>query len=71
MSEPEGDRLNLSHGELVSLYLLLNRNEEQLDDIQRGVLDRLAGHLFKRLSVSDMEEIEAYYGRLVSESGQA
>lgn len=57
--------MELTHSELVALYVALSRTEGELDDVQTKVLERLAGELYRELSVSEMEEIEAYYGSLV------
>lgn len=57
----EGDRLDLSHLELVALYVALTREEERLDDHQKRVCDRVRMSLYQTLSVSEMESIEAYY----------
>jgi hypothetical protein len=55
------DRLSFDHGELVALYVLLSRHDESLDSLQREVLGKVTSHLYGRLSVSEMEEIEEYY----------
>lgn len=57
-------QIDLSHAELVGLYIALSRQESELDDVQKKLLERLAAMLYGRLSVSEMEEIEAYYGAL-------
>jgi hypothetical protein len=56
--------MDLSHAELVSLYLALSRHEKELDEMQYKLLERLARELHMRLSVSEMEEIESYYQAL-------
>ena len=56
--------IEFSHAELVALYVALSRSERELDDIQFKVLERLAAELYTELSVSEMEQIEAYYGSL-------
>jgi hypothetical protein len=61
MSEAGGGGLCLDHSELVALYVVLNRLEHSLDDNQRSILERIATRLYERLSVSEMEDIEAYY----------
>ncbi|MFP4113178.1 MAG: hypothetical protein ACOCZB_00225 [Spirochaetota bacterium] len=60
-----GHRLALSHSEVVSLYLFLSRHEAELDELQTAVLSRVAAQLYSDLSVSEMEEIDAYYDALL------
>ena len=55
----------LSHAQLVSLYLALTKQETQLDELQKQVLEQLAAELYTHLSVSEREEIEQYYHRLL------
>lgn len=64
MSDSETDEVCLSHSELVCLYVLLVRQEDSLDSLQREVLDRVAAVLYDRLSVTEMEDIEGYYESL-------
>jgi hypothetical protein len=64
MSETEGAGLALDHNDLVSIYVLLSQQEEILDSRQRNLLTRISDHLYRRLSVSQMEEIESYYRTL-------
>ena len=60
-----GHQLTLAHAELVSLYLFLSRHERELDELQTSVLNRVAAQLYSDLSVSEMEEIDAYYDALL------
>ena len=62
MSEPVS--LPLSERELVSLYVLLSRDESGLDSCQRELLRRVSEALYHRLSVSQMEDIASYYETL-------
>ena len=64
MSVSETEHLCLSHDEQVGLYVFLVRQEGTLDALQREVLDRIAGVLYDRLSVTEMEDIEGYYESL-------
>ena len=61
MSEDMDARLAFDHRELVSLYVLMSQQEESLDSQQTELLARISDHLYRRLSVSQMEEIESYY----------
>jgi hypothetical protein len=56
--------LPLSECELVSLYVLLSRDEARLDSCQRDLLRRVSEALYNRLSVSQMEDIASYYETL-------
>jgi hypothetical protein len=64
MSRTSAQGFSLDHSEQVSLYVLLSCHEESLDERQTRLLHRVATHLYGELSVSQMEEIEAYYRRL-------
>lgn len=55
--------LRLGGGELVALYVALNRLESELDPDQRAALDRLKSVLYGELTVEDMEGIETLYAR--------
>ena len=55
-----------THAELVSLYLALSRREEELDQLQADVLERVAGELYGELSVSEMEAIDSYYDAILA-----
>ena len=69
MSEPEeGVRLSLDHGELIALYIVLNRSEQTLDTLQKSILGRITLLLYQRLSVSEMENIDEYYSSLTKET---
>jgi chaperonin GroEL (HSP60 family) len=60
--------ISFSHAELVALYVALIDRESELDDTQTKVLESVASTLYSQLSVSEMEEIEAYYGALSQRS---
>ena len=60
----EREPFNLSHTELLSLYLILAEHEGQLDARQQEVLRRVCDHLYARLSVEQLEDIEKYYNSL-------
>ena len=57
-------QLDLSHTELVAVYVALARHEADLDETQTKLFERLSSMLYARLSVSDMEDIESYYRTL-------
>lgn len=67
MSETQ-HRIGFSQTELISLYVELSRHEDELDDIQAGILARVSGVLYQQLSVSEMEEIDSFY-ETISDAG--
>ena len=60
----EEHALLLTGDQLVSLYVLLSRQEADLDGRQREVLAAVARLLYARLSVSEMEDIDSHYRSL-------
>jgi len=51
--------------ELVSIYLLLIKNEENLDNIQQLVRYKAEKEIFKHLSIEEMESIGELYAKKV------
>lgn len=64
-------QIAFSHAELVSLYLALSRREDELDQVQADVLERVAGELYAELSVSEMEAIDSYYETIVADRNRS
>jgi hypothetical protein len=62
--EWEPQSLDLSHKELLSLYILLTKHESQLDNTQRVILRRVCDHVYRRLSVEQLEDAESFYESL-------
>lgn len=56
--------LRLSHSELVSLFMLLRRHESELDSRQIDVYNAVTSHLYRTMSVAEMEDVESYYNAL-------
>ena len=65
MSENDVEyNLRLSHSELVALFMLLRRDEADLDSRQIDVYDRVRSNLYRTMSVAEMEDVESYYNAL-------
>ena len=65
MSEDDVEyNLRFSHSELVALFMLLRRDEADLDSHQIDVYDRVRSNLYRTMSVAEMEDVESYYNAL-------
>ena len=60
--------ISLSDAELVSLYLLLSRDEQALDERQQGVLRTVSDVLYRTRSVSEMEDIANHYRSILRDA---
>ena len=63
-----GDRgpviLDLSHRELLGLYIVLTAHESELDENQETILQNVSRYVYSRLSIEELEDIEQYYAAL-------
>lgn len=57
--------MDLEGNELVSIYLLLIKNEENLDYNQESVRYKVEKEIFKYLSIEEMETIGELYAKKV------
>jgi hypothetical protein len=65
VSEEWADQsFDLSHKELLSLYIVLTKHESQLDNTQQVLLRRVCEYVYGRLSVEQLEDIERFYESL-------
>ncbi len=62
--------MNIEGNELVSIYLLLIKNEENLDNIQQSVRYKAEKEIFKHLSIEEMESIGELYAKKVDVLGK-
>ena len=60
----DSDSLDLSHRELLALYIILTKHESELDYSQQAVLRRVCDQVYGRLSVEQLEDIESFYESL-------
>lgn len=60
----------LQGNDLVGIYLLLIKNEENLDKIQLSVKNRIEKVLFECLSIEEIEAIEELYKKNVDVLGK-
>ena len=56
--------LDLSHRDLISLYIILTKNESELDSTQQVVFGRVCDQVYRRLSVEQIENIDSLYESL-------
>jgi hypothetical protein len=54
--------------ELIAIFLALVDQEDHLDRLQQGVLERLRGSLYENLSVEQMENLVAAYSTRFSKT---
>tara|TARA_B100000614_G_scaffold225702_1_gene215571 strand:+ start:988 stop:1182 length:195 start_codon:yes stop_codon:yes gene_type:complete len=59
MSEEDVQVLRLSQAEEMELYIMLRRHEPRLPEELEAVRDRLERLLYERMSIADMEMLEA------------
>ena len=59
MSEEDVQVLRLSQAEEMELYIMLRRHESRLPEELEAVRDRLERLLYERMSIADMEMLEA------------
>jgi len=57
--------MDFEGNELVSIYLLLIKNEENLDNIQQSIRYKVEKEIFKHLSIEEMESIGELYEKKV------
>ena len=56
--------------ELIAIYLLLLKNEENLDNNQKAVRFKIEKEIFKYLSIEEMESIGDLYAKKVDVLGK-
>jgi hypothetical protein len=64
VNRDEEHSLRLTLKELISLYIVLSSQEDQLDPTQQSVLRRISDRLYRSLSVEQLEELQSYYTSL-------
>ena len=62
--------MNIEGNELVGIYLILIKNEENLDDNQQSVRYKIEKEIFKYLSIEEMESIGELYAKKVDVLGK-
>lgn len=58
MSDKEGTKIVKTAEEAEELYVWMQRREQELPEVLRGVRDRLQGALYGRMSIAEMEQLE-------------
>lgn len=53
--------ISLSGKQVVALYLMLQKHEEDLDPNLQVLFNRIQGELFTSLSIEEMETLEELY----------
>lgn len=53
--------ISLSGKQVVALYLILQKHEEELDPNLQVLFNRIQGELFTSLSIEEMENLEELY----------
>ncbi|MBI9100836.1 MAG: hypothetical protein JEY99_00350 [Spirochaetales bacterium] len=53
--------ISLKGAEITSLYIMLKKREEELDENQSSVLRGIEAFLYENLSVQEIENIETLY----------
>jgi len=56
-------QLEVEGDDLVGLYVMLKRQEEELDWSMNALLNRVERELFRHLSIEEMESLEERYAR--------
>jgi hypothetical protein len=59
MSEESIDRVELTELEEADLYVMLRRHDRELTARLENVRDRLERYLYQRMSIAEMEALEA------------
>lgn len=59
MSEESIDRVELTELEEADLYVMLCRHDRELTERLESVRDRLERYLYQRMSIAEMEALEA------------
>ncbi len=59
MSEESIDRVELTELEEADLYVMLRRHDRELTERLESVRDRLERYLYQRMSIAEMEALEA------------
>lgn len=62
--------MNIEGNELVGIYLLLLKNEDDLDNYQQSVRYKVEKEIFKYLSIDEMESIGDLYAKKVDVLGK-
>ncbi len=62
--------MTLEGNKLISIYLLLKKNEEDLDLNQQAVVNSMEKEIFSLLSIEEMESIEELYEKKVDILGK-
>lgn len=62
--------MNIEGNELISIYLMLNENEGNLDTNQQLVKYKIEKEIFRYLSIEEMETIGELYGKKVDVFGK-
>jgi hypothetical protein len=56
-------QLKVEGDDVVGLYVMLKRQEEELDWSMNALLNRVERELFRHLSIEEMESLEERYAR--------
>lgn len=62
--------MNFEGNELISIYLLLLENDENIDTTQQFVRYKIEKEIFKYLSIEEMESIGELYAKKVDVLGK-
>ncbi|MCK5673812.1 MAG: hypothetical protein KAH95_10580 [Spirochaetales bacterium] len=62
--------MDINGSELIAIYLLLIKNEENIDNNQQSVRFKIEKEIFKYLSIEEMETIGDLYAKKVDVLGK-
>lgn len=62
--------ITMNSQEIVALFLFLRARESELDSALSALHERLSGHLYERLSIDDMENLQELYAQKIDVLGQ-
>ncbi len=62
--------MNIEGNELISIYILLLKNQDNLDNKQQSVKYNIEKEIFKNLSIEEMESIGELYAKKVDVLGK-
>ena len=53
--------INLTNKEIIGLFLLLKKNEDNIDEVLFRLRNKLEDKIFENLSIEELENIEELY----------
>ncbi|WP_319561592.1 hypothetical protein [Marispirochaeta sp.] len=57
--------ITMNTQEIVGLFLFLRARESELDSVLSALHERLSGHLYERLSIDEMENLQDLYAQKI------